>query len=73
MFHKHTLIFFCFSDFYEAGAILMEDEGAVIAGLLVGLNVIDCNMCIKEQDLDQPVSQTSCNSRVIGRPQCYRL
>ena len=34
----------------------MEDEGMVIAGLLVGLNVIDCNLCIKEEDLDQPVS-----------------
>lgn len=35
---------------------MMEDEGMVIAGLLVGLNVIDCNLCIKEEDLDQPVS-----------------
>ena len=28
----------------------------VIGGLLVGLNVIDCNLTIKDQDLDQPVS-----------------
>lgn len=35
--------------------MLIEDEGMVIPGLLVGLNVIDCNMCIKEEDLDQPV------------------
>ena len=33
----------------------MEDEGIVIAGLLVGLNVIDCNLGIKDEDLDQPV------------------
>ncbi|KAL5019311.1 hypothetical protein ScPMuIL_005033 [Solemya velum] len=43
------------SDFYENGAFLMEDEGLVIAGLLVGLNVIDCTFCIKEEDLDQPM------------------
>ncbi|XP_067673783.1 RUN and FYVE domain-containing protein 2-like isoform X2 [Haliotis asinina] len=43
------------SDYYESGALMMEDEGMVIAGLLVGLNVIDCNLCIKEEDLDQPM------------------
>ena len=44
------------SDFYENGAFMLEEEGMVIAGLLVGLNVLDCNMCIKGEDLDQPVS-----------------
>ena len=34
---------------------MLEEEGVVIAGLLVGLNVLDCNMCIKGEDLDQPV------------------
>lgn len=24
----------------------------VILGILVGLNVIDCNLCVKEEDLD---------------------
>lgn len=43
------------SEFYEPGAMMLEDEGMVFTGLLVGLNVIDCNMCIKEEDLDQPV------------------
>ncbi|CAI9725687.1 and FYVE domain-containing 2-like isoform X2 [Octopus vulgaris] len=43
------------SEFYERGAIMVEDEGIVITGLLVGLNVIDCNLCIKEEDLDQPM------------------
>jgi hypothetical protein len=49
-----SLHFIC-SEFYEPGAMMIEDEGMVFTGLLVGLNVIDCNMCIKEEDLDQPV------------------
>ena len=49
------LLHYHFSEFYEPGAMLMEDEGVVIAGLLVGLNVIDCNLGIKDEDLDQPV------------------
>ncbi|XP_064606057.1 RUN and FYVE domain-containing protein 2-like isoform X2 [Liolophura sinensis] len=40
---------------YEPGAIMLEEEGMVISGLLVGLNVIDFNLCIKEEDLDQPM------------------
>ncbi|XP_052266589.1 RUN and FYVE domain-containing protein 2-like isoform X4 [Dreissena polymorpha] len=43
------------TEFYEPGAMLLEDEGTVIAGLLVGLNVIDCNLGIKDEDLDQPI------------------
>lgn len=35
---------------------MMEEEGAVIGGLLVGLNVIDANLCIKGEDLDCQVS-----------------
>jgi len=35
--------------------MLLEEEAQVIAGLLVGLNVIDCNMGIKDEDLDKPV------------------
>jgi len=34
---------------------MLEEEAQVIAGLLVGLNVIDCNMGIKDEDLDKPV------------------
>lgn len=34
---------------------MMGEEGAVIGGLLVGLNVIDCNLCIKGGDLDVEV------------------
>jgi hypothetical protein len=31
----------CFSEWYEQSATMMGEEGAVIGGLLVGLNVID--------------------------------
>uniref|UniRef100_A0A8D0CX28 RUN and FYVE domain containing 1 n=1 Tax=Sander lucioperca TaxID=283035 RepID=A0A8D0CX28_SANLU len=43
------------SEFYDSGALMMEEEGAVIGGLLVGLNVIDANLCIKGEDLDSQV------------------
>ena len=42
---------------------MLEEEAVVIGGLLVGLNVIDCNLCIKEEDLDQPVSIDQCNKK----------
>uniref|UniRef100_A0A669PXP3 RUN and FYVE domain-containing protein 1 n=1 Tax=Phasianus colchicus TaxID=9054 RepID=A0A669PXP3_PHACC len=48
--HKHLL-----SEFYEPDALMMEEEGAVIVGLLVGLNVIDANLCLKGEDLDSQV------------------
>ncbi|XP_066566737.1 protein RUFY3 isoform X2 [Amia ocellicauda] len=44
------------SEFYEPNALMMEEEGAVIAGLLVGLNVIDANLCMKGEDLDSQVN-----------------
>ncbi|XP_029933404.1 RUN and FYVE domain-containing protein 2 isoform X1 [Myripristis murdjan] len=43
------------SDFYENSAVMLEEEGAVIVGLLVGLNVIDANLCVKGEDLDTQV------------------
>lgn len=45
----------CVSDFYESSAVMLEEEGAVIVGLLVGLNVIDANLCVKGEDLDTQV------------------
>uniref|UniRef100_A0A8C0EKK1 RUN and FYVE domain-containing protein 1 n=1 Tax=Bubo bubo TaxID=30461 RepID=A0A8C0EKK1_BUBBB len=48
--HKHLL-----SEFYEPDALMMEEEGAVIVGLIVGLNVIDANLCLKGEDLDSQV------------------
>lgn len=35
------------TEFYEPGALMLADEAIVIMGLLVGLNVIDCNLCVK--------------------------
>uniref|UniRef100_A0A8C7YRZ3 RUN and FYVE domain containing 1 n=1 Tax=Oryzias sinensis TaxID=183150 RepID=A0A8C7YRZ3_9TELE len=48
--HKDLL-----SEFYDSGAMMLEEEGAVLGGLLVGLNVIDANLCIKGEDLDSQV------------------
>ncbi|KAG7328861.1 hypothetical protein KOW79_007035 [Hemibagrus wyckioides] len=42
-------------EFYEPGALVMEEEGSVIVGMLVGLNVIDANLCVKGEDLDSQV------------------
>lgn len=33
--------------YFEPDALLMSEEAIVIIGLLVGLNVIDCNLCVK--------------------------
>lgn len=39
-------------DFYEKDALMMSEEAVIVGGLLVGLNVIDCNLCVKEENLD---------------------
>ncbi|GIY75059.1 RUN and FYVE domain-containing protein 2 [Caerostris darwini] len=39
-------------EFYERDALMMSEEAIIVGGLLVGLNVIDCNLCVKEEDLD---------------------
>ncbi|XP_063347137.1 RUN and FYVE domain-containing protein 1 [Pelmatolapia mariae] len=49
--HKDLL-----SEFYDSGALMLEEEGSVMVGLLVGLNVIDANLCIKGEDLDSQVA-----------------
>lgn len=56
--HHQTCFYLCLflSEFYEPGALMMEEEGVVMGGLLVGLNVIDANLCIKGEDLDSQVS-----------------
>lgn len=36
---------------------MMEEEGTVIVGLLVGLNVLDANLCLKGEDLDSQVKR----------------
>ncbi|CAH0558889.1 unnamed protein product [Brassicogethes aeneus] len=42
------------AEYFEPDALMLSDEAIVIIGLLVGLNVIDCNLCVKEEDLDCP-------------------
>lgn len=45
-------------EFYEPDALLLSDEISIITGLLVGLNVLDLNFCLKEAMLDYPVDTT---------------
>ena len=45
-----------FREWYDTHATLVQEEGGVIAGLLVGLNVIDCNFDVKGDNLDTWVS-----------------
>nr|XP_029723032.1 protein RUFY3-like [Aedes albopictus] len=40
------------AEYYESHALMMSDEVIIVIGILVGLNVIDCNLCVKEEDLD---------------------
>nr|XP_018670631.2 zinc finger (FYVE)-7 isoform X2 [Ciona intestinalis] len=40
------------SEWYDDGALIMNDEATVLAGHLVGLNCIDANLCMKGDDLD---------------------
>jgi hypothetical protein len=40
------------SDFYEEWALLRCEEAVVVGGMLLGINVVDCNLCVKEEDLD---------------------
>lgn len=49
---------FCFAlrDLYESYAMMVNEDCVVISGLLVGLNVIDCNFDLKGEDLDSNVS-----------------
>ncbi|RVE47575.1 hypothetical protein evm_007773 [Chilo suppressalis] len=39
-------------EFFEPHALMLNEEAVIITGLLVGLNVVDCNLCVKEEDLD---------------------
>ena len=34
-------------DYYEPGALLLCDESVILHGLLFGLNIVDCNLCLK--------------------------
>merc|ERR1712025_123194 len=39
-------------DYYEAEALLCSEEAALVCGLLVSLNIVDCNLFVKEEELD---------------------
>lgn len=45
-------MFLMFREWYEPHAVLMQEEGTVISGLLVGINIIDCNFDLKGDSLD---------------------
>ena len=45
-------------DFYESEALILSEESFIITGLLIGLNVLDFNFCLKEIVLDHPVEST---------------
>ena len=62
---SYIYITFCvclciFRDWYEPRAALMQEEGSVISGLLVGINIIDCNFDLKGDSLDTWVSGKTC-------------
>lgn len=42
-------------EFYEPGALLLCDEAVILLGLLLGLNVVDCNLCLKVNEETQPM------------------
>ena len=35
------------SEYYEPRALLRSEEAAIVTGLLLSLNVVDCNLCVK--------------------------
>jgi len=39
-------------EFYEPQALMRSEEAVLMAGLLVSLNIVDCSICVKEEDLD---------------------
>ena len=39
-------------DFYEPESLLCSEEAALVCGLLVSLNIVDCNLFLKEDNLD---------------------
>lgn len=45
-------------DYFEPDALLMGEEANIIEGLLTGLNVIDCNLCVKVRYLLQNTNNT---------------
>ena len=40
------------AEFFEPEALMRSEEAVLLCGLLVSLNIVDCNICLKEEDLD---------------------
>jgi len=40
------------AEFYEPRALLRSEESSIVTGLLLSLNIVDCNLCVKEEDLE---------------------
>lgn len=53
-------------EFYEPGALLLSDESVVLLGLLLGLNVVDCNLCLKVSTIH--TSSNDMNNLIILTP-----
>lgn len=59
--HKEDIL----SEYFEPDALMMSEEAIVIMGLLVGLNVIDCNFCVKVSPSSPPtLSQSVCSNKM---------
>ncbi|KAI5646956.1 RUN domain-containing protein [Phthorimaea operculella] len=56
-------------EYFEPHALMLNEEAVIITGLLVGLNVVDCNLCVKEEDLDsqQGVIDFSLDDEVVQK------
>ena len=59
----NVLVLFCCvvalfhtSEWYEGDGLMVRDEGQVLAGLVVGLNVVDYNMTLAGEEFDKSVS-----------------
>lgn len=48
------------SEYFEPDALMMSDEAIIVMGLLVGLNVIDCNFCVKVSFLRKIIPTKNC-------------
>ena len=44
---RHLVDLEVLSEFYETRALLRSEEAAIVTGLLLGLNIVDCNLCVK--------------------------
>jgi len=46
--HKETLL----REYYHPEALLLSEEAVLFSGLLVSLNIVDFNLCVKDEELD---------------------